>query len=148
MSLDVRYLELLTKGPFETKKDERNAIYAEKVLWLRKKGNMLLCSMLITDAASNAITSIILSMLVGEAEGFAISFSVLLIVGEIMPQAIANKYGLVINAYIRGISYVILFSTIIVAYPLSAILDKILGEEAGNVLSKNQMKRMFEQYEK
>lgn len=40
------------------------------------------------------------------------------------------------------------YASFIVTYPIGAILDKILGEEAGNTLSKNQMKRMFEQYEK
>jgi len=38
--------------------------------------------------------------------------------------------------------------TIIIAYPIGAILDKVLGEEVGNILSKNQMKRLFEKYEK
>lgn len=34
-----------------------------------------------------------------------------------------------------------------ISFPLSAILDKILGEDAGNVYNKNKMKRMFELYE-
>jgi metal transporter CNNM len=34
-----------------------------------------------------------------------------------------------------------------ISYPISAILDKVLGEEVGNVLSKSQMKRMFEMLE-
>lgn len=59
----------------------------------------------------------------------------------------ANKYGLPLNAKIRWISYFILFSTAVVSYPFSLFLNKILGEEAGAILSKNQMKRLFEQYE-
>ena len=34
-----------------------------------------------------------------------------------------------------------------ISYPLAAILDKVLGEEVGEVLSKNRMKRMFEMLE-
>ena len=34
-----------------------------------------------------------------------------------------------------------------ISFPISAILDKVLGEEVGNILSKNQMKRMFEMLE-
>lgn len=33
------------------------------------------------------------------------------------------------------------------SYPISAILDKCLGDDVGNLLSKNQMKRMFEMLE-
>jgi len=33
------------------------------------------------------------------------------------------------------------------SFPLAAILDKVLGEEVGNILSKSQMKRMFEMLE-
>jgi metal transporter CNNM len=40
-----------------------------------------------------------------------------------------------------------MFVTFPISYPISAILDKALGEEVGNLLSKNQMKRMFEMLE-
>ena len=33
-------------------------------------------------------------------------------------------------------------------YPLAAILDKVLGEEVGTLLSKSRMKKLFEHYEK
>ena len=39
MGLDPRYLELMKQGPFESKSDEKNAIYAKKIYPLRKKGN-------------------------------------------------------------------------------------------------------------
>jgi len=40
-----------------------------------------------------------------------------------------------------------MFVTFPISFPISAILDKVLGEEVGNVLSKSQMKRMFEMLE-
>jgi metal transporter CNNM len=40
-----------------------------------------------------------------------------------------------------------MFITFPISFPISAILDKVLGEEVGNILSKNQMKRMFEMLE-
>ena len=36
-----------------------------------------------------------------------------------------------------------MFITFPISFPISAILDKVLGEEVGNVLSKNQLNRMF-----
>lgn len=46
------------------------------------------------------------------------------------------------------ILYICVFITFPVSFPLSAILDKILGEDAGNVYNKSKMKRLFEMYEK
>jgi len=36
----------------------------------------------------------------------------------------------------------------VITFPFSAILDKMFGEEIGNVYTKSKMKRLFEQYEK
>jgi len=84
----------------------------------------------------------------GDLKGFLISTSIITIFGEILPQALANKYSLQISSLLRFPIYFFYYVTFIIAYPIGAILDKVLGEEVGNVLSKNQMKRMFEQYEK
>lgn len=39
LGMDESYLELLTKGPFETAKEQKEAYYASILLPLRKKGN-------------------------------------------------------------------------------------------------------------
>lgn len=46
------------------------------------------------------------------------------------------------------ILYIFVFLSFPISFPLSAILDKLLGEDAGNVYNKNKMKRLFELYEK
>jgi len=33
--------------------------------------------------------------------------------------------------------------TLPIAYPISAILDKVLGEEVGNVISRSQLTNLF-----
>ena len=35
-----------------------------------------------------------------------------------------------------------------ISFPISAILDKILGQEDGEQYNKSKMKRLFEMYEK
>lgn len=78
-----------------------------------------------------------LASMFGESIGFAISFTVLLIGAEILPQTLGNRFGIKICYYLRFFGYFYLVVTLIVAYPIGAILDKILGEEVGNVLSKS-----------
>ena len=36
----------------------------------------------------------------------------------------------------------------IVTFPISAIIDKLIGEDGGTFLSKSQMKKLFEHYER
>ena len=85
MGMDETYLELLTKGPFESVKDEREAYLASRVLPLRKKGNQLLVTILLGVAISNSAISILLAEAEGNLSGFFISTSLTLIFGEILP---------------------------------------------------------------
>jgi hypothetical protein len=39
MGYDESYLELLTKGPFESVKEEKEAYFASRIIPLRRKGN-------------------------------------------------------------------------------------------------------------
>ena len=59
-----------------------------------------------------------------------------------------KRFGLTLSAAFVWLLYVFLALTFVLAFPISAILDKCLGEEVGIVLSKSKMKRMFEVYEK
>ena len=79
--------------------------------------------------------------------GLIISTAIITLFGEIIPQAACSRYALIVGAHSTWFIYIFMFITFPIAFPISAILDKILGEEVGNVLSKNQMKRMFEMLE-
>jgi len=46
------------------------------------------------------------------------------------------------------ILYICVFLTFPISFPMSAILDKVLGEDAGNGYSKTKMKGLFAIYEK
>jgi metal transporter CNNM len=85
MGMDEAYLELLTKGPFESVKDEREAYLASRVLPLRKKGNQLLVTILLGVAVANSSISIVLAEAEGNLSGFFISTVLTLIFGEILP---------------------------------------------------------------
>jgi metal transporter CNNM len=54
----------------------------------------------------------------------------------------------VIGAHTMWLLYIFVFITFPITFPLSAIIDKVLGEDAGNVYNKNKMKNLFKIYEK
>ena len=61
MGLDTRNLELLTQGPFLTKEEEQEAKYVQRILPVRRTGNLLLCVLLLGNVTVNVFISIVMS---------------------------------------------------------------------------------------
>ena len=114
---------------------------------IRRRGNLLLCTILLGNVTVNSGLSILMGDLTSGLTGLIFSTGIITIFGEIVPQAVCSRYALIVGAHTTYIIYFFMFVTFPISYPISAILDKALGEEVGNLLSKNQMKRMFEMLE-
>lgn len=84
----------------------------------------------------------------GNLSGFFISTVLTMLFGEIIPQALCNRFGLQIGAYSRHILYFFYYTLFLFTYPIAAIIDKVLGDDEGTFLSKSRMKKLFEQFEK
>ena len=108
----------------------------------------MIITILFGTVLSNTLVSILMADIEGSINGFLLSTAIITIFGEIIPQTFANKYGLQISTYTRWLLYFTYYATFVFSYPIAAILDKFLGEEAGHVLTKSRMKKLFETYEK
>jgi CBS domain containing-hemolysin-like protein len=148
LAMDKSYLDLLTKGPFETKKAEREAHMARKLLPMKERGLQILVMVLLMVAMTNSAVAIIMADIEGNLSGFLISTALIVIFGEILPQSLVTRHPLTIGYYSLYLMYFFFFVCFIICYPIAAILDKIFGEDEGNFLSKSRMKKMFEHYEK
>ena len=137
LGLDVKNLELLTKGPFNDEDEAKTAEYANKILPIRRRGNLLLCTILLGNVTVNSGLSILMGDLTSGIWGLIISTAIITVFGEIIPQAICTRYGLFVGAHTTWFIYLFMFVTFPISFPISAILDKVLGEEVGNVLSKS-----------
>jgi metal transporter CNNM len=67
--------------------------------------------------------------MLGGLAGFFISTIINVLSGEIIPQAVCSRYALQIGAATVYMIYVFTATTIIITYPISKVLDKVLGEE-------------------
>eukprot|EP00347_Sterkiella_histriomuscorum_P015763 403355771 len=148
ISLDPNYLELLARGPYETKEDERDAIYAKRIIPLRKRGNLLLSTIILGNVSVQSLLSILMANLTDGLIGTIISTTITVIIGEIIPQSIFSRHALVVGAHTTWILWIFVGLTFPITFPLSAILDKILGHEDGEQYNKTKMKKLFEIYEK
>jgi hypothetical protein len=125
MSLNINELRLLMKTSDSL--DERK--YAENILPLRKNGNFLLCSILLSLTLSMSVSTLLLDDMTDGLLAGIISTIVLCIFSEILPQAICSKFALPIGSYTRKFTYFFLILMSPVAYPFSRLVDCILGKE-------------------
>lgn len=122
---------------------ENDRKYAKKIYPVRKYGNFLLCTILLGNVLVNSTTTILLDTLI--SGGFAVAGATLAIVifGEIIPQAICSRHGLRVGARTIVLTKLFMFLTFPIAFPLSKVLDIILGEEVGARYTRDQMSALL-----
>jgi metal transporter CNNM len=140
MSIDLSDLSLLRKTG--TKQEKK---YASKLYPLRKLGNLLLCSVLLANVLVNSTSTLIMgSYLDGLFAAIGSTFFIV-VFGEIVPQAIFARFGLIVGYYTRHITYSLIYLTFVVSYPLGQILDLILGKEMGRTYNRDKLKELMRQ---
>ena len=144
LGLDTKDLMLMTEGPYETKEDEKEGQHARKLLPLRRRGNLLLCAILLGNVMVNSLLSILMADIAGGAIALIASTALIVVFGEIVPQAICSRHGVKAGAYLSWLLWITIVVTFVFAFPIAAILDKVLGEEVGNIMTKTKMKKFFE----
>lgn len=139
MALSVEELGLLVK----TSESEKERKYAKNILPLRRKRNYLLCSILLSVTLTGSVSTLILDSMVEGLFAGIISTITLVIFGEILPQSICSKYSLPIGSYTRKFTYFFIYLTSIVSYPLSKIVDYLLGDEIPTKYSRDSIKELI-----
>ena len=146
MSLDHTELQILINTGSES--DKR---YAKSILPVRRLGNFLLCSILLGNVLVNNTLTIFLDTLTGGGGTIAIIFSTIGIVifGEIIPQALCSRHGLMVGAHTILLTKFFMLLTSPMSWPLSKILDCVLGAEIGTVYNRErliELMKVTEQY--
>ncbi len=143
----------LTLGLFSLNKDDLQRkvklkdTQAIKVYQVRKNGNLLLCTLLIGNVAVNSALSIFLGSIVsGFTAGIMATF-LIVIFGEIIPQATFSRHALTWGARLTWLVKILMFILYPVCWPIAWALDKILGDEMPTVYSKCELMKIIEDHE-
>ncbi|PRD32346.1 UNVERIFIED_CONTAM: Cnnm2 [Trichonephila clavipes] len=134
MALDRTELQVIENCGTETEKK-----YARVISPLRKKGNYLLCSLLLGNVLVNSSLTILLDDLTSGIIAIVGSTISIVIFGEIIPQAICSRHGLAIGAKTVYVTKLFMLATFPLSFPISKILDCVLGEEIGNVYDRERL---------
>lgn len=137
MSLDRTDLRIICNTGTE---EERR--YARQIIPVREHGNFLLCSILLGNVMVNSTFTILLDDLTSGLVAVVVSTLLIVVCGEITPQAVCSRHGLAIGAKTIGVTKVVMVLTSPLAYPISKVLDWALGEEIGAVYTRERLKEL------
>lgn len=142
LSLDPLGLDIIIQGS-ENEEDRKNAA---TILTLRKDGNMLLCTLLFGNVVVNAELSILSADVFDGMVGLIASTFTIVIFGEIIPQAVCQRYALYIGAKAVPLVTAIKYIFYPITKPISFVLNKVLGEDIGTIYTRGQMQALFKAY--
>ncbi|CAL8248483.1 unnamed protein product [Merluccius merluccius] len=139
MALDP--MELRIVQSCGTDKEKR---YARKIEPIRRKGNYLLCSLLLGNVLVNTTLTILLDDLIGSGVGAVVaSTSGIVVFGEIVPQALCSRHGLAVGANTILVTKLFMLLTFPLSWPISKLLDCVLGQEIGTVYNREKLVEML-----
>jgi metal transporter CNNM len=130
MSLDIS--DLRRKAKLGNKQ-------AKRVLPLRQKTHLTLGSILLTNVAAVSATSLVLEQrLVGWAAGL-LSTLLIVVFGEIMPQALFSKNPLAWTSRFAPLLKFMIVITYVVSKPLQLLLDKLFPRQRTKPQSRHEL---------
>ncbi|KAE8100230.1 hypothetical protein FH972_018152 [Carpinus fangiana] len=134
MSLGLVDLEVLIKSG-----RPKDRLYAAKIFPVVKNQHLLLCTLLIGNALAMETLPIFLDKLVPPWAAILISVTLILMFGEIMPQAVCTRYGLKVGATMAPLVRVLLWLFFPISYPISKVLDWMLGKGHAVLLRRAEL---------
>uniref|UniRef100_A0A8C9YDH1 Metal transporter n=1 Tax=Sander lucioperca TaxID=283035 RepID=A0A8C9YDH1_SANLU len=139
MALDPMELQIVQNCGTEKEKN-----YAKKIEPVRSQGNYLLCSLLLGNVLVNTTLTILLDDIAGSGLIAVVMSTIgIVIFGEIVPQAICSRHGLAVGANTIFLTKFFMLLTFPASYPVSKLLDYLLGQEIGTVYNREKLLEML-----
>lgn len=139
LSLDANDLEILKRSS-----NESDARAVAKVEPLIRKPHVLLVSLLLINSACMEALPLLLDRLLDPASAIIISVTVILMFGEILPQALCKKYGIQVGASLAWLVKLMILVTYPLSFPISQVLDYSLGHKDHALFRRAEIQALVE----
>lgn len=142
-------LGLMSLSPFELKRKMKlGDSRARRIYRVRRRGNLLLVTLLLGNVASISATSIFLESLIPGFLAGVVATILITIFGEIAPQAVFSRFAMTMGASTAWFIEIVMFVMYPVAAPLAYILDLALGEELPTIYSRKELVNILQEHGK
>jgi metal transporter CNNM len=138
LSLDTQSLRRRAKN------GDKNAATIYPV---REKGNLLLATLLLGNVTVNTTLSIFLGSIASGLVAGLIATGLIVIFGEIVPQAVISRYALWFGAKTIWFTRIAIVLAYPVAYPIAWTLDYFLGSELPTTYSRKELMDIISEHE-
>ncbi|CAL8472218.1 g11760 [Coccomyxa elongata] len=139
MSMDSIDLEVLIRSGTPTEQK-----HAQRIAPVLSRPHLLLVTLLLVNAAAMEALPIFLDRLLSPVSAIILSVTAVLFFGEIIPQALCTRYGLAIGAYSAWFVRILIWVVGIISFPISKVLDWLLGSEHGALFRRGQLKALVD----
>ena len=120
---------------------------AAKVYAVRKRGNLLLCTLLIGNVSINSALAIFLGSLASGLMAGLMATGLIVIFGEIIPQAVFSRFALKLGAKMAWLVKLTIILFFPICWPIAWVLNKTLGDELPTIYSKRELMKIIEEHE-
>lgn len=121
---------------------------AAKIIYpIRKKGNLLLATLLLGNVLVNTILSVYLGSIASGIVASIAATSLIFIFGEIAPQAIISRHAMWFGSRLAPVVRLLIILFYPVTKPLAYSLDKLLGDEVPVLYSKTEIMQIVSDHE-
>ena len=140
LSIDMLILEIkLISGT------EQEKIYANKIKKIISDHHWILVTLLLCNAFACEAMPILLDKLVNEMMAIVISVTVLLFVGEIVPQALCTGPNqMKIAAFLAPFTYALMIITYPLSFPIAKFMDCVVGLHGKTRFCNSDLKSVIE----
>ncbi|KAJ3054938.1 hypothetical protein HK097_000295 [Rhizophlyctis rosea] len=138
MSLDETNLSILKASGTPTEQ-----AYAARIEPIRKKAHLLLVTLLLGNTVVNETLPVLMHEIHLEgAWAVVISTALIVVFGEIIPQAVCARHGLAVGAIFAWPVRIMMWIMFPIAWPIAKLLDFALGHKEGMIYRRAELKEL------
>ncbi|EFC40934.1 CBS and cyclic nucleotide-binding domain-containing protein [Naegleria gruberi] len=137
LSIDTMQLDIL-----KSTGTEKERKYAARLAPILKRHHLLLVTLLLWNALCVECLPLFLDKLVPEWVAILLGITAVLLFGEIIPQAVISRYGIAIGGTLFWLVWFLIGLAFIISYPISKLLDWILGADHGTLYKRTELKEL------